>query len=180
EREISPQSAQSLVPQPRGGDDERRLRGELPPEAAATLLHRVASFRLLAGLPLSCAAARYALQSDRHGALQIRRIQAERSHQSEQECGLLEEGTPVSRRHRVYDYQEPIDRGHGIRCRQGGFYFPFFLADPGLKGSEEPGVRRDLRADADERQPQRNVQSRGITLQQPRTSPRRGAQRRPQ
>ena len=35
--------------------------------------------------------------------------------QGHQKPGLLEEGPALSRRHRVYDHQEPVDGGHGVR-----------------------------------------------------------------
>src|SRR5208337_4989918 len=78
EREAAHQSAQGLVPQPRRGDRERRLRGHLSVEAATALVCRLARLRVLAGLSLSRAAAGHALPSDRHRTLQIRRIQTER------------------------------------------------------------------------------------------------------
>src|ERR1700722_12698773 len=37
--------------------------------------------------------------------------------QGRQEPGLLEAGPALSRRHRIYDYQEPLDRDHGLRRR---------------------------------------------------------------
>ena len=59
--------------------DERRLRGDLSPEAAAAGLYRAARVRVVAGLSLPRAAARHAPASDRHRPVQIRRVQAERS-----------------------------------------------------------------------------------------------------
>src|SRR5689334_8275780 len=50
EREITHQSTQILVQQCRGGDHERRLRGHLPPEAAAAVIARPARLRLGADL----------------------------------------------------------------------------------------------------------------------------------
>ena len=51
--------------------------------------------------------ARHAHPPDRHRALQIRRIQAERIHQGGQEPGLLEARPALSRRHRMDDHPEP-------------------------------------------------------------------------
>ena len=48
--EVAGQSAQVLVPQPRRSDRQRRLRGHVPPEAAAALVHRAARLGLVAGL----------------------------------------------------------------------------------------------------------------------------------
>ena len=70
-----------------------------------------ARFRVLADLSLPRAAARHAPASDRHRPVQIRRVQAERVHQGDAKPGLLEEGPALSRRHRVYDHQEPVDGG---------------------------------------------------------------------
>ena len=78
EREAAHQPAQILVPQPRGGHHQWRLRGHLSPEAAAAVVSGAARLRLVAGLSLPCAAARDAPASDRHRPVQIRRVQAER------------------------------------------------------------------------------------------------------
>jgi peptide/nickel transport system substrate-binding protein len=52
--------------------------------------------RLVAGIPMSCADARHAYQSDRNRPIQVRRIQAKRSDPHGQEPGLLETGSAVS------------------------------------------------------------------------------------
>src|SRR5205823_14121122 len=52
EREAARQPAQILVPQPRPGDDQGRLRGHLPPEAAAAGIAGALSVRVVAGLSL--------------------------------------------------------------------------------------------------------------------------------
>ena len=54
--------------------------------------------------PCHVAAGADAAAPDRHRTVQIRRIQAERVDQARQEPGLLEEGPPLSRRHRFYDH----------------------------------------------------------------------------
>ena len=109
-REVSHQSAQGLVPQPRRGHHQRRLRGHLPSEAAAAGLSRAAGLRVLAGLSLPCLAARHAPASDRHRPVQIRRVQAERIHQGDAKPGLLEAGPALSRRHRIYDHPRTCRR----------------------------------------------------------------------
>ena len=60
---------------------ERRLRGHLPPEAAAAGAVGAARLGLGADLSLPRAGARDAPASDRHRAVQIRRVQAQRIHQ---------------------------------------------------------------------------------------------------
>jgi hypothetical protein len=77
DRKAQDRSAQILVPEPCGGDDRRRFRGQLPSEAAAAVVHRAAGVGLVAGLPVPRDATRDAAASDRHGPFQIRRIQAE-------------------------------------------------------------------------------------------------------
>ena len=67
---------------------KRRLRGHLPPEAAAAGLAGAAGVGLVAGLSLPCRAARDAHPSDRHRPLQIRRVQAERGDQSRPEIRI--------------------------------------------------------------------------------------------
>src|SRR5271170_4297602 len=106
------------------GHDERRLPGHLSPEAAAAGLCRVARFRFFPGLSLPCATARHAQPSDRHRPVQIRRVQAERAHQSGTKPGLLEERPALSRRHRVYHRPQPLDGDFGVRCRKVRHDFP--------------------------------------------------------
>src|SRR5215472_17628968 len=95
EREASHQSALILVQQCRGGDHEWRLRGYLSLEAAAAGSARTARLRLGADLSLSRIAARHAQPPDRHRAIQIRRVQAERSDPGDQKSGLLERGAAL-------------------------------------------------------------------------------------
>src|SRR5215212_5028491 len=71
EREAARQPAQILVPQPRPGHDQGRVRGHLPPEAAAAGLAGAVGGRVVAGLSLPCAAARHAHQSDRDRPVQF-------------------------------------------------------------------------------------------------------------
>jgi peptide/nickel transport system substrate-binding protein len=52
----------------------------LSSQSAATGVSRAARFRVFPDLSLSCPAARHAPASDRHGPVQIRRVQAERIH----------------------------------------------------------------------------------------------------
>ncbi len=62
--------------------DRRRLRGDLRPEAPAAGLSDAAGLGRFAGLPVPCAAGADAPPPDRHRPLQVRRIQAERTHQA--------------------------------------------------------------------------------------------------
>ena len=59
----------------------RRLRGHLPPEAAAAGVAGAARLGLGADLSVPCAGARDAPAPDRHRPVQVRRVQAQRIHQ---------------------------------------------------------------------------------------------------
>src|SRR5438270_199174 len=80
-------------------------------EATAAGIARAIGFRLVAGLPVPCAAARDAATADRHRPVQICRVQAERAHQGGEEPGLLETGPALSRRHRLDHHQGSGDAG---------------------------------------------------------------------
>ena len=99
------QSAQILVRERREGDDNRRLRGHLPPQAPAAGAAGAARLGLVADLSLPRPGPRDAAAPDRHRAVQVRRVQAERIHQAGEEPGLLEKGPAVSRRHRIHDHE---------------------------------------------------------------------------
>ena len=161
EREASHQSAQILVQQPRGGDHERRLRGHLPPEAAAARAARAAGLRLVADLSLPCRAARHAQPSDRHRPVQIRRVQAERGDPGDQKSGLLERRAgPIS----------TASNGRSSEtCRRATWRSspasstctsPHGVTIPIVEGYQEPGAAGDLRGDADKRQPHADHQPR--------------------
>ena len=180
EREAAPQSAQGLVSQPRRGHDRWRLRGDLRAEAAAAGISDAARDRHVAGLPVPRAGARHAHASDRHRPVQIRRVQAERIHPVRQEPGLLEAGPALSRRHRVDDHPEPLDPDARLYRRQ-------VRHDLSLRGHgavdarhQEPGARRDLRADADAGRDQPARQPRGAAVRRPGYPPGDAADDRPQ
>src|SRR4051812_24592004 len=97
------QPAQILVQQSRGGHDEWRLRGRVPPEAAAAGAARPARLGLVADLSVPRRAGADAAAPDRHWSVQICRVQAEPVDQARQEPGLLEAGPPLSRRYRFLD-----------------------------------------------------------------------------
>ena len=72
--EITPQSAQSVISQPRRGHAKRRGRSHLSPEAAAALSFGAARLRRLTGLSLPRFAGADATAPDRRRPVQIRRI----------------------------------------------------------------------------------------------------------
>src|SRR5215472_9970084 len=100
EREAAAQSAQGVVPQPRRGRAERRLRGDVQAGATATRVHRAARLRLHSSLSMPRVTEPDAAEADRYGTLQVRRVQAERIHQGNAQSGLLEIGPALSRRSR--------------------------------------------------------------------------------
>src|SRR5438552_3389111 len=63
------------------------------------------------GLSLPCPAWADAPAPDRHRAVQIRRVQAERAHQGGAQPGLLETRAALSRRHRIHGDPQPGDGG---------------------------------------------------------------------
>ena len=109
--------ARHLVAQPQGGDGQRRPRGHLRPQPAATLVRVAVRLGLHPGLSLPCVDQGHAHQSDRHGAVQVRRVQARRIDQVRAQSRLLEEGQTLSRRHRVEGDREPLDPHPGVRGR---------------------------------------------------------------
>ena len=64
-------------------------------------------------------------------------------HQGHPQPGLLEEGPAISRRHRIYDHQEPVD-GQSWRSVAGKFDMtsPYFFQVPMLKDIAEARSRR--------------------------------------
>ena len=60
----------------------------------------------------------HAHQADRHRALQVRRVQAQRVDQVRAQPRLLEEGQALPRRHRVAGDREPLDAHPGLRRRR--------------------------------------------------------------
>ena len=69
--------AEELVRQRHRGHDQRRSRGELPPQAAAAGAAGAARFGLFADLSLPRLAGRHAHAPDRHRPIQVRRVQAQ-------------------------------------------------------------------------------------------------------
>src|SRR5688572_9750323 len=141
-RQVPHQPAQGMVPQRRGDQDQWRLRGHLPPEAAAALPDRAARLGPVAGLSVPPLDGADAPAPDRHWTLQVRRVQAERTYQGRAQPGLLETGTAPPRWHRAYDHRQPGDLAPRFRRREARFYL---LDDPALERPEEAGAAGGLR-----------------------------------
>ena len=117
-RRVPQEPAHDLVAQPEGGDRQRRPRGDLPPQPAAGLVPVAVRHRLHPGLSLPRVGGGHAHQADRHGAVQVRRVQEQRVRQARAQPRLLEKGHP---------YIDAIDwrvisnrstRGAGLRRRR--------------------------------------------------------------
>ena len=168
--EAAGQPAQGLVRQSCRDPDQRRLRGYVRPEAAAARLSRLAGVRHVAGLSLPRVAGADATAPDRHRPVQIRRIQAERTHQGGEKPGLLEAGAALSRRHRIYDRQEPFDRDPRLCRRQIRADLCRHADDPADPRPAEAAAGCDLRAAAGQRQHQSDRQSRQAAVRQSRAA----------
>ena len=107
-----------------------------------------ARFGSIADLSLPCVAGADAAAPDRHRAVQVRRVQAERVDQGGEEPGLLETGPALSRRHRIHDHPEPLDRVLGFVAGKFDMTFPTEITVPLMQDIAQPGAERDLRADA--------------------------------
>ena len=96
---------------------QRRLRGDRSTQASAAVAALAARLGLLADVPLPRAGGADAHQADRHRALQVRRVQAERRHQGHAQHRLLEEGQALSRRHRIHHRAQPRHGDAELRRR---------------------------------------------------------------
>jgi hypothetical protein len=79
--------------------------------------------RLVGGVSVSCRREGHAAKADRHRALQVRRIQAERNDPLGEEYRVLEARRTVPRRYRVSRHAEPVDahaliRRGSVRCHR--------------------------------------------------------------
>ena len=117
-RRLPQEPARHLVAQPEGSHGQRRLRGDVHSQSTATLVLVAVRFGLHAGLPLPRLDQGYAHQSDRHRALQVRRVQARRIGEVRAQPRLLEEGQALSRRHRVEGDREPLHPHPGVCGRR--------------------------------------------------------------
>ena len=144
------------------GDFEAAFNLKRPPAGAAG----PARLGLHAGLSLPCLAGRHAHASDRHRAVQVRRIQDQRIDQADAQSGLLEEGAALSRRDRIHHHPEPLDSDPRLHRRQVRHDLPDRGDDSAAEGREEPGAEGDLRGGADQRQHQPDRQSRLAAVRQ--------------
>src|SRR5438477_5755357 len=151
-------------PRPGRGNDQRGFRGQLPPEAVAAFVHRVAGIRLVASLSVPRYPARDAAAPDRYGPFQIRRIQAKRVDQADPQHRLLEAGPTLSRRHRIYDHPQRLYMDTGPRRPPIRSYRTRLRADIAVEGDQEPSAGDELRNRELEHQPYRNHQPRGAAV----------------
>ena len=123
-----------------GDDGQRPRRGDAASEKAAAGPAGAARLGRHADLPVPCRAGADAAAPDRHGSVQIRRVQAEPGHQARQEPGLLEAGPALSRRHRVHDRPEPLDGDPRLYRRQVRHDLSLRGHVPAAEGHQEPGA----------------------------------------
>ena len=140
------QPAQGMVQQRRRGHRQRRFRGGLSPETAAAGVAGPARLGLFADLPLPRPAGADAAAPDRHRAVQVRRVQAQRIHQGDQEPGLLEAGPALSRRHRVRHHPQPLDRDPRVYRRAVRRHLALQRHPAFGARHRQAGAERDLRA----------------------------------
>ena len=119
--------------------------------------------------PCHVSPARDAPAPDRHRAVQIRRVQAERIHQGRPQSRLLEAGPALPRRHRVHALAQPFDRDPGLCRREIRADLRRHADHPADARSAEPAARRDLRAAAGQRQHQSDRQPDRAALRQSRS-----------
>ena len=177
--EIPQEPAPGLVQQSRGSDPRQRVRGDVQPEAAAAGVPGATGRGLLACLSLPRASGDDADEADRNRAVQGRRLQPKRLGEAGQEPRLLEIGSSVSGRHRIYGDQESLDRDPGLHRRRVRPDVPGRSLRPAAQGHQGAGAALDLRTATDQRQHESHHQSRGEAVQQSRTHSRRDAGDRP-
>ena len=179
--EAADQPAQILVPEPRRSDDQRRFRGQLPPEAAAALVYRAVGVGLVAGLSRATSPPREMRQHPiGTGPFKFVEFKPNESHQADPQPGLLEAGPALSRRHRVHDHPQRLDLDPGARRPQVRPHRAGLRAGLAVEGDQEPGARHELRDQQLEHQPHRDHQPRRAAVRQSRTAPGDHAGARPQ
>src|SRR5580704_8476293 len=178
-RQAADQPAQELVGEHRRGHAQRRFRGQLSPEAEAAGDPGAARLGLRADLSVPHPGRADAPASDRHRAVQICRVQAQRAHDRDAQPGLLEAGAALSRRHRIH--RDEGDRAarprllrraarHGLALRR---------VDPDPEGLPRTGAAGDLRDDRGQCAAHDADQPVEAAVRQPRTAPGDGAVDRP-
>ena len=138
---------------------QRRPRGLLPAQGAATLLPGAAGLGLLADLSLPRAAEGHARQADRHRPVQGRRVQAGRIGRAGAQCRLLEEGPAAARRHRVPGDRQPLDPRAGLHGRRHRPDVRVGHHGRGAQGRHRQGAERRLPVRAVEQHDQPDRQS---------------------
>ena len=169
EGEAAHQPAQILVRQPRRGEGKRRLRGHLSPQTAAGGVPCDAGDGLVADLSLPCSAGPDAAASDRHGPIQIHRVQAQRDHQGGAQPGLLESRPAVPRCDRIPDRQRRLDSLACLHRGQDGRLSR--RDDAATQGYQEPDAAGGVRPLFVEHAAQPDRQPAGATFRQPRPPP---------
>ena len=130
--------------------------------------------------PVPCAGGRDAHPSDRHRAVQVRRVQAERVDPAGAQSGLLEAGPAVSGCDRIHHHSEPLDDAAGDG---DGQIRPDLHQRPDAGTDQKPagaGAGDAMRAAADRHPGQSAGQPRASAVRQRTDPPGDGAVDRPQ
>ena len=135
-------------------------RGDLPAEAAAAGLYRVARIGFTPIYPCHVPAREMRQHPIGTGPFKFVEFKPNEYIKVDPQPGLLEEGPALSRRHRMDDHQEPGDRPTGVSVRQVRHDLAVFLPGAADQRHAKAGPAGDLPAGADQRQPQRDPQSR--------------------
>ena len=175
------QPAQGVVQQPRGGHGQRRLRGDLPSEAAAAGVADAARLGLFADLSVPRAAGADAAAPDRHRAVQVRRVQAERTHQGRRATRITgRRAGPISTASNTRSCRTARPRSSAFVAGQVRHDLAVQHHGAAAEGRQEPGAAGELRADAEQRHRQPAGQPRRAAVRQRRSAPGDGAGARPQ
>ena len=102
------------------------------------------------------------------------------SYQARSQSRLLEAGAALSRRHRIHDHPQPLDRDPRLHRRQVRPDLSLRGHRAADEGRQEPGAAGGLRAGAEQRQHQSAGQPRGAALRQSRSAARARIGARPQ
>ena len=174
ERKLRTQPAQVLVRQRREGHDQRRLRGHLPPQAAAAVAAWRCSPRATRrSIPATCRPAQMRTKPVGTGPFKFVEFKQNGDHQARPQHRLLEEGQALSRRHRV----SPSCRTAATAILgfvSGRFDMTFALGrhHPAAEGHQGAGAQRAVRGRVDEQQHQPDPEPRRAAVRQSRDPPR--------